>query len=67
MTDKLHAFLYENVYKNPIAKGEEGKAEAMLEMLFRYFERIPKSFRPSTAVLSARSRWEGRSAIIFPV
>ncbi len=42
MTDRLHAFLFENVYRNPIAKGEEGKAEAMLEMLFRYFESHPE-------------------------
>lgn len=41
MTDRLHGFLFENVYKNPIAKGEEGKAEAMLEMLFRWFESHP--------------------------
>ena len=42
MTDRLHSFLFENVYKNPIAKGEEGKAEAMLEMLFDYFEKHPE-------------------------
>ena len=38
---KPKAFLFENVYKNPIAKGEEGKAETMLKMLFRYFESNP--------------------------
>ncbi len=42
MYDTLHGFLFENVYKNPIAKGEEGKAETMLEMLFRYFEEHPE-------------------------
>ena len=49
MTDRLHSFLFENVYKNPIAKGEEGKAEAMLEMLFDYFgnhpEKLPQEYR----------------------
>ncbi len=51
MTDKLHAFLFEKVYKNPIAKGEEGKAESMLQKLFRYFEenpeRLPAEYRES--------------------
>ena len=42
MTDTLHAFLFENVYKNPVAKGEEGKAEAMLERLYEYFVRHPE-------------------------
>ncbi len=44
-TDELRSFLFENVYKNPIAKGEEGKAEALLEALYGYFlenpERMP--------------------------
>lgn len=48
MTDRLHAFLFENVYKNPIAKGEEGKAEAMLERLYEYFvthpEKLPAEY-----------------------
>lgn len=41
MTDELHAFLYENVYKSPIAKGEEGKAEEMLEKLYDHFYKNP--------------------------
>ena len=49
MTDRLHSFLFENVYKNPIAKGEEGKAEAMLEMLCDYVgnhpEKLPQEYR----------------------
>ena len=48
MTDTLHAFLFENVYKNPLAKGEEGKAEALLERLFEFFvdhpERLPVEY-----------------------
>ena len=60
MTDKLHAFLYENVYKNPIAKGEEGKAEAMLEMLFRYFEQYPEKL-PSEYRSSLREESVGRA------
>lgn len=49
MTDELHAFLFENVYKNPVAKGEEGKAEDMLEKLYDFFfkhpERLPSEYR----------------------
>ncbi len=41
MTDKLHDFLYEKVYRSPIAKGEEGKAQVMLERLFDYFVEHP--------------------------
>ncbi len=59
MTDKLHAFLFENVYKNPIAKAEEGKAEAMLEMLFHYFENHPEKL-PSEYRNSLREESVGR-------
>lgn len=41
-TDRLHEFLYENVYRNPIAKGEEGKAEELLEKLYDYFIKHPE-------------------------
>ncbi len=34
---KLRAFMSENVYHNPVAKGEEGKAEMLVETLYRYF------------------------------
>ena len=34
---ELRLFMFENVYKNPIAKGEEAKAKAMIEQLFRYY------------------------------
>lgn len=36
MIDLRH-FMFENVYKNEIAKGEEAKAKRMLEMLFEYY------------------------------
>ncbi len=41
-TDYLRDFLFETVYKNPIAKGEEGKAEALLEELYNYFLKYPE-------------------------
>ena len=36
-TEELHAFLYVNVYCNPIAKGQEDKAEQLLETLYLHF------------------------------
>ena len=37
MHDKLHAFLFERLYYNPIAKQEENKAKLLLETLYTYF------------------------------
>jgi dGTPase len=37
MHDKLHAFLFERVYYNPIAKEEENKAKLLIETLYHYF------------------------------
>ena len=40
-TDKLRAFLFENVYRNPIAKGEESKAKELLARLYHYYVKNP--------------------------
>ena len=46
----LRAFMFENVYRNPIAKGEESKAKAMLTKLFEYYvahpDALPEDFHP---------------------
>lgn len=34
---ELRKFMFEHVYKNPVAKGEEAKAKAMIEQLFHYY------------------------------
>lgn len=51
---ELRQFMFEHVYKNPVAKGEEVKARALLEQLFYYYmehmELIPKKY---TAMLEA--------------
>lgn len=48
-TDDLRAFLFEHVYLNPLAKGEEIKAHAMLIKLFEYYvknpEKMPEQYR----------------------
>lgn len=34
---EMRQFMFERVYQNPIAKSEEGKAEALMETLYEYF------------------------------
>ena len=47
---ELRAFMFENVYRNPVAKGEESKAKEMLSRLFEYYvahpEKLPDDFHP---------------------
>ena len=46
----LRSFMFENVYRNPVAKGEESKAKIMLTKLFEYYvahpEALPEDFHP---------------------
>ena len=37
----LREFMFENVYRNPVAKGEEGKAQDMVKALFEYYVKNP--------------------------
>lgn len=48
-SDKLRAFMFENVYLTKFAKGEEEKAERMLSALYGYFEQHPEQL-PETYV-----------------
>ena len=41
-TDKLRTFMFENVYCNPVAKGEEDRAKEVLVRLFEYYVRYPE-------------------------
>ena len=38
----LRAFMFANVYNNPIAKGEEARAESMLGQLYQYYMEHPE-------------------------
>ncbi len=40
-TDELREFLFEHVYRNPVAKGEEAKAQEMLMRLFDHYQKNP--------------------------
>ena len=46
----LRAFMFERVYRNPVAKAEERKAKDMLQRLFEYYfthpEALPEDFHP---------------------
>ena len=46
----LRAFMFERVYRNPVAKGEESKARDMLQRLYTYYydhpEALPEDFHP---------------------
>lgn len=46
----LRSFMFEKVYRNPVAKGEETKAKDMLKRLYEYYithpEMIPADFQP---------------------
>ena len=46
----LRSFMFERVYRNPVAKGEESKAKAMLQQLYEYYvnhpEQLPEDFQP---------------------
>ena len=46
----LRSFMFENVYRNPVAKGEESKAKDMLSRMFEYYvnhpEALPEDFQP---------------------
>ena len=42
----LREFMFESVYTNPLAKGEEGKAQEMLQRLFEYYRQKPDELPP---------------------
>ena len=46
---ELRNFMFEELYRNPIAKGEEGKAEEIVAMLYRHYlerpEELPVEFK----------------------
>ena len=46
----LRSFMFERVYRNPVAKGEEARAQDMLQRMFEYYithpEALPEDFHP---------------------
>lgn len=44
--DKLRNFMFDAVYHNPLAKGEESKAQEMISRLFEYYQKDPDQLPP---------------------
>ena len=42
----LRTFMFDAVYHNPIAKGEESKAQAMIARLFEHYQKNPDELPP---------------------
>lgn len=45
-TERLRDFLFENIYLNPRAKGEESKAQELVKTLFHYYSDHPDHMPP---------------------
>lgn len=45
-TDKLRQFMFDTVYSNPVAKGEESKAKELLTRLFDHYVKHPSQMPP---------------------
>ncbi len=43
---ELNRFMFKNVYTNPVCKGEEKKAEALIKSLFAYYTEHPNAMPP---------------------
>ncbi len=47
---ELRSFMFEKVYRNPVAKGEESKAREMLSRMYAYYKEnpqaLPEDFQP---------------------
>jgi dGTPase len=51
---KLRAFMFQAVYHNPVAKGEESKAQGMIARLFEYYQKDPDRLPPDFQDIRAR-------------
>ncbi len=50
--DKLHTFLFDNVYRNPKAKSEETKVDGIIEGLFKFYLENPNKMPTEFAVIA---------------
>ena len=51
---QLREFMFEYVYRNPVAKGEEGKAQDMIRRLFEYYQGHPDELPAEFQEIRAR-------------
>lgn len=57
---ELRAFMFTHVYKNPIAKGEEKRAESMLGQLYAYYMEHPEVLPPKFSIMHEEGEALGR-------
>ena len=64
----LRRFMFENVYYNPVAKHEEGRAMGLIQTLYEYYERhveeMPEEYR--LLIEEKGEQRERVSAITYP-
>lgn len=53
--DQFHDFMYEALYLNPAAKGDEGKAESLVKSLYEYFVAHPRKLPGEYQLILERS------------
>ena len=46
---RMRAFMFKNVYQNPVVKAEESKAEALVKTLYEYYvthkDKLPEEYK----------------------
>lgn len=52
--DRLHAFMFEAVYYNPVAKSEERKVDGLIEQMFTHFTAHPEQLPQEYAAICER-------------
>ena len=62
--DILHDFMFERVYTNPVCKGEEGKAMALVQKLYEFFSTHPDEL-PNEYIQIAWSEGAERAAVDY--
>lgn len=62
--DKLHEFLFESVYKNPVAKSEETKVSGIVEGIIKYFFKNPEKM-PEEYLKIAAAEGKERAVIDY--
>lgn len=63
--NEFHVFMFEMVYKNPICKGEEGKAITLVKRLAEYYQSNPNSMPPLyQKIFNQEDSWRAASDYI---
>lgn len=63
-SDLLHLFMFDNVYRNPIAKGEEHKAEDLIKTLFEHYLAFPEKL-PEEYTATCHNECEERAILDY--